>query len=255
MHANAHGGVRTHARESALKVESGRKIPCCARKSNLRQRRDSPVLYKSATSPPIFSLITSSDCSALGIFLCLPTRLKWNEKGYYLQFKDLRTVFQSTELYYSMSHKTHHVLHLLTVAQFLTRFPCRQAHFPKRRSSQWPATECVQSEVHGNTSKLRLLQAPTDMSTDILFLLSQWKCTCHVSWFQNNWAKTVETAIKMQTCIHQKGHCNMLWMICKYIVDHSTSVRCSYVHTCIHLQIHLAKPCFHAKKKSSFCCC
>ena len=28
MHAFAHGGVRTHVRESALKVDSGRKIPC-----------------------------------------------------------------------------------------------------------------------------------------------------------------------------------------------------------------------------------
>ena len=28
MHAFAHGGVRTHVRESALKADSGRKIPC-----------------------------------------------------------------------------------------------------------------------------------------------------------------------------------------------------------------------------------
>ena len=44
MHATAHRGVRTHVRESALKVDSGRKIPCRTRESNLRQRRDGPML-------------------------------------------------------------------------------------------------------------------------------------------------------------------------------------------------------------------
>ena len=38
MHAIAHGGVRTHVRQSALKVDSGRKIPCRTREPNLRQR-------------------------------------------------------------------------------------------------------------------------------------------------------------------------------------------------------------------------
>ena len=49
MRAIAHGGVRTHVRESALKVDSGRKIPCRTGESNLRQRRDGPMLYKWAT--------------------------------------------------------------------------------------------------------------------------------------------------------------------------------------------------------------
>ena len=44
MHAIAHGGVRTHVRESALKVDSGRKIPCRTGESNLRQRRAGPML-------------------------------------------------------------------------------------------------------------------------------------------------------------------------------------------------------------------
>ena len=44
MRAIAHGGVRTHVRESALKVDSGRKIPCRTGESNLRQRRDGPML-------------------------------------------------------------------------------------------------------------------------------------------------------------------------------------------------------------------
>ena len=37
MHAIAHGGCSTTTRESALKVDSGRKIPCCTGESNLRQ--------------------------------------------------------------------------------------------------------------------------------------------------------------------------------------------------------------------------
>ena len=46
MHAIAHGGVRTQVRESALKVDPGRKIPCRTGESNLRQRRDGPMLYQ-----------------------------------------------------------------------------------------------------------------------------------------------------------------------------------------------------------------
>ena len=44
MHAIAHGGVRKHVKESALKVNSGRKIPCRTGESNLRQRRHDPML-------------------------------------------------------------------------------------------------------------------------------------------------------------------------------------------------------------------
>ena len=60
MHAIAHWGVRTHVRESALKVDSGRKIPCCTGESNLRQRRDGPMLYQLSyvpTSSPIWSYL------------------------------------------------------------------------------------------------------------------------------------------------------------------------------------------------------
>ena len=46
INAIAHGGVRTHLRESALKVDPGRKIPCHTGESNLRQ------LSQWATSPP-----------------------------------------------------------------------------------------------------------------------------------------------------------------------------------------------------------
>ena len=44
MHAIAYGRVRTHIKESSLKVNSGRKIPCHTRESNLHQRRDGQML-------------------------------------------------------------------------------------------------------------------------------------------------------------------------------------------------------------------
>ena len=51
MHAMARGGVRTHVRESALKVDSGRKIPCRTGESNLRQRRAGPRFYQLSYMP------------------------------------------------------------------------------------------------------------------------------------------------------------------------------------------------------------
>ena len=69
MHAIAHAGVRTHVRESSLKVDSGRKIPCRTRESNLRQQCDGPLLYLWATSPPhIYTIsikVVSSFCSEI----------------------------------------------------------------------------------------------------------------------------------------------------------------------------------------------
>ena len=49
----AHGGVLTHVRESALKVDSGRKIPCRSGKSNLPQRRAGPTLYQLSYIPTL----------------------------------------------------------------------------------------------------------------------------------------------------------------------------------------------------------
>ena len=40
MHAIVHGGCTDTVRESAQKVDSGRKIPCLTRESNLRRRSD-----------------------------------------------------------------------------------------------------------------------------------------------------------------------------------------------------------------------
>ena len=39
-------GCTDTVRESALKFDSGRKIPCCTGESNLRRRRAGPVLYQ-----------------------------------------------------------------------------------------------------------------------------------------------------------------------------------------------------------------
>ena len=39
-------GCTDTVRESALKVDSRRKIPCSTGKSNLRRRRDGPMLYQ-----------------------------------------------------------------------------------------------------------------------------------------------------------------------------------------------------------------
>ena len=59
MHATAHGGARTHVRESALKVDSERNISCRTGESNLRKPRAGPTLYQlSYTIPaPIISFI------------------------------------------------------------------------------------------------------------------------------------------------------------------------------------------------------
>ena len=57
-------GCADTARESALKVDSGRKIPCRTGESNLRRRRAGPMLYRLSYIP---TLLTSSSPS-LSIF-------------------------------------------------------------------------------------------------------------------------------------------------------------------------------------------
>ena len=51
MHAIAHGGCTDTVRESALKVDSGRKIPCRTGESNQRWRRAGPMLYQLSYIP------------------------------------------------------------------------------------------------------------------------------------------------------------------------------------------------------------
>ena len=51
MHAIAQGSVRTPLRESALKVDSERKIPCRTGESNVRQQCAGPMLYQLSYIP------------------------------------------------------------------------------------------------------------------------------------------------------------------------------------------------------------
>ena len=51
MYAMAHGGCTDTVRESALKVDSGWKVPCRTGESNLPQRRATPKLYQSEALP------------------------------------------------------------------------------------------------------------------------------------------------------------------------------------------------------------
>ena len=44
-------GCTNTVRQSVLKVDSGRKIPCLTGESNLRQRRDGPMLYQLSHIP------------------------------------------------------------------------------------------------------------------------------------------------------------------------------------------------------------
>ena len=51
MHAIAHGAPADTTRESAPKVDSGKKIPCRTGESNLPQRRAGPKLYQLSFIP------------------------------------------------------------------------------------------------------------------------------------------------------------------------------------------------------------
>ena len=50
------GWCRNTERESALKVDSGKKISCRTRESNLRQRHDGPMLEPTELHPNRFTL-------------------------------------------------------------------------------------------------------------------------------------------------------------------------------------------------------
>ena len=55
------GGVGTHVRESALKLDSGRKIPCRTGESDLRQQLAGPTLYQLSYTPrPLFFVAVSA---------------------------------------------------------------------------------------------------------------------------------------------------------------------------------------------------
>ena len=63
---NSTRGCKDIVIESALKVDSGRKIPWRTGEPNLRQRCDGPPLYQWATYPPTLRL-----CLRLSLCLCL----------------------------------------------------------------------------------------------------------------------------------------------------------------------------------------
>ena len=74
MYMITHRGLRTHVRESALKVDPGRKIPCPTRESNLHQQCDGPMLYQWATSPPLMAATLQFFCAEY--YSWCPVRLK-----------------------------------------------------------------------------------------------------------------------------------------------------------------------------------
>ena len=82
MHAIAHGGVRTHVRECALKFDSGIKIPCRTGESNLPQRRAGPTLYQLSYIPaPLFWTTRSSCYDGLCQVLCQKIMLRMGDNG------------------------------------------------------------------------------------------------------------------------------------------------------------------------------
>ena len=57
-------GVRTHVRESSLKVDSGRKIPCRTGESNLHQGRAGPTPWQLSYIPvPLYYPVASTQRS------------------------------------------------------------------------------------------------------------------------------------------------------------------------------------------------
>ena len=62
------GAARRHVRESALKVDTGRKIPSCIGESNLRQRRAGPTeLHPPPTPQPPSYVIASNFSSEVSV--------------------------------------------------------------------------------------------------------------------------------------------------------------------------------------------
>ena len=64
MHGIAHGGVWDTLRKSALKVDSGRKIPCLTGESNLRRQRAGQMLYP-LSYIPTHLLLRGERCTVL----------------------------------------------------------------------------------------------------------------------------------------------------------------------------------------------
>ena len=58
-------GFMATVRESALKVDSGRKVPCCTGESNLCWQRAGPMLYQLSYIPPMTYSLPSSHLSLI----------------------------------------------------------------------------------------------------------------------------------------------------------------------------------------------
>ena len=63
MHVIAHEGVQTHERDSSLKVDSGRKIPCRTGESNLPQWCDGLMLEPTELHPTTKDYRAECPCS------------------------------------------------------------------------------------------------------------------------------------------------------------------------------------------------
>ena len=75
VHAIAHGSVQTRVRESALKIDSERKIPCRTGESNLRQRRARLMLYQLSYIP------TPSSKNCLWVFVWIAITYRIGKKN------------------------------------------------------------------------------------------------------------------------------------------------------------------------------
>ena len=68
-------GCTDTVRESALKVDSGRKIPCRAGESNLRQQRASPMLLPTELRPACVCVFTCACVvcvrACVGVCFCI----------------------------------------------------------------------------------------------------------------------------------------------------------------------------------------
>ena len=128
-------------RESALKVDSGRKLPCRTRKSNLRQRRASPTLYQLSYIPtPNMVYLTG----IVLLFVCL--LFGRHSTRWPLDRKLVRTLLREAGL------KVHHGSHyfydrgavceaLLTGGSRARRFMVSHVHEPYGLHSRPPTTD------------------------------------------------------------------------------------------------------------------
>ena len=85
MHAIAHGGCTDTVRESALKADSGRKIPCLTRELHLRRLRAGPMLYQLSYIPILIPVsVLSLPLPLLGLFSPPPQPFPFQDSAVFL---------------------------------------------------------------------------------------------------------------------------------------------------------------------------